>query len=269
MAFSNNPRRARVTALVEQNPAALVRSACRRALAAPAALGLPMPIAPDLLLSEWKAEVKLAINRVELQALKQQASLQWLVTLKPSYRWRRKFIIQKPRSDIGSLLIAGLLLDRVYIVPDTRGAIMRPVRTGICDLCAHGHQHFGAGGRLGTFLACPALDYPRHLWLASSRSLAIEYGVGPWWDQQAQLYPPTAHSFLSLAFGADNPARTPAELGDAMTDAFTNAFAPYLPPIEARLRSAAAALAGSAAAAHDASSSTVLQHETSGVGLAL
>jgi len=152
MAFSNNPRRARVTALIEQNSTPLVRSACCRALKALAALGLPMPFARDLLPSEWKTEVTSAINRVEFQALKQQASLQWLVTLKPSYRWRRKFIIQKPHSDSGSLLIAGLLLDRVYIVHDTRGVIMRPPRIGICDLCAHhGHRHFGAGGRLGTY----------------------------------------------------------------------------------------------------------------------
>eukprot|EP00633_Aureoumbra_lagunensis_P012354 CAMPEP_0197361744 /NCGR_PEP_ID=MMETSP0893-20130614/63566_1 /TAXON_ID=44058 ORGANISM="Aureoumbra lagunensis, Strain CCMP1510" /NCGR_SAMPLE_ID=MMETSP0893 /ASSEMBLY_ACC=CAM_ASM_000539 /LENGTH=196 /DNA_ID=CAMNT_0042883345 /DNA_START=2037 /DNA_END=2627 /DNA_ORIENTATION=+ len=182
MAFSNNPRRARVTALIEQNSTPLVRSACCRALKALAALGLPMPFARDLLPSEWKTEVTSAINRVEFQALKQQASLQWLVILKPSYRWRRKFIIQKPHSDSGSLLIAGLLLDRVsyrwrrkfiiqkphsdsgslliagllldrvYIVHDTRGVIMRPPRIGICDLCAHhGHRHFGAGGRLGTY----------------------------------------------------------------------------------------------------------------------
>jgi len=141
----------------------------------------------------------------ELQAFKKQDSLQWLVLLNPSYRWRRKFIIQKPHSDFGSLLLAGILLDRTLIVPDTHGAIMKPPRAGICDLCAQGHLHFDASGRLGTFLACPALDTPRRLWLGHSRRLATTAGAVHWWDHQARQYPPTAHSFLSLAFGAELP----------------------------------------------------------------
>jgi len=126
------------------------------------------------------------------------------VLLNPSLRWRRKFVIQKPHSDFGSLLIAGILVDRVFIIPDTRGAIMKPPRAGICDLCAQGCLHFDAGGRLGTFLACPALAVPRQLWLGDSRRLADSAGVAHWWDEQVRQHPHTAHSFLSLAFGAVN-----------------------------------------------------------------
>jgi len=67
--------------MVERHPAALVRSASRRAFQAPAELGLSMPTAEGLLKSEWKKEVTVAINKAELHALETHESLQWLVLL--------------------------------------------------------------------------------------------------------------------------------------------------------------------------------------------
>mmetsp|Transcript_24008 Transcript_24008/g.77239 ORF Transcript_24008/g.77239 Transcript_24008/m.77239 type:complete len:1199 (+) Transcript_24008:528-4124(+) len=218
-------RRVLVDEIVDAGGTAYSRSSCRRIYETLETLGLAVPhwSVPR---ATWRRRVSAKLRDAVHRDLHRHASLTLLCLVRPSVKWRKRWILRRRPGDAESELLAGILCDRWLLVPDVR-AQTSEAQPGVCDLCGAAHP----GADLATTLfVCPSLAAARLSWFAHGRAVAGAAGCLPWWTSSCESGPPTTRRVAAAIFGlgARAPGLRRTLLPDALCQAFIGALTPWL-----------------------------------------